>query len=323
MIGCRRRLSSLLAALTVAACSATPIPAATLPTDVARTTAPTEPSDITARPDAATAEASAAGSADHCSRSEFPQLAYVVDGMTDVEVRCDIVYKTLDDGTELAFDLYLPPGTEPGASLPVVVLVHGNVVTDPLQTIREQWKRDMYGHGLVVAATGMAAVSVGYRGYSLGDDEELAAAEQDVVDAVTYLGAHSEELSVDSARACYWTSSGGGIPGAWAALTAEPRAKCAVVFSGAVHPAFAPVISPIERLTADSPPFLVINGRSDGEAVAGTTPFASAAASVRAPVTVVEHSGGHGWEQHDSEETRRLVGDALAFMVENLGSAGP
>lgn len=131
---------------------APPGPSVTVPTPTSRPGVTPGPSGVaTASPEPSATPDPSVGSAavEHCGASTFHQLDYSLPGMEAVEVTCDITYGQVD-GLDATLDLYIPPGTDATARLPVVVFVHGNDdLADPLQPIREHWKRDGYSVHLV------------------------------------------------------------------------------------------------------------------------------------------------------------------------------
>lgn len=131
----------LTLAVGLAACSggSSPRPAGTTGQETPSPTGPASQSSADASP-------SPGGAAADCAAPavDLFQLAYVVPGMDDVEVTCDIVYKQIA-GADATLDLYLPTHAA-DAALPAVVFVHGNGDIAELKPIEEHWYRRCLDH---------------------------------------------------------------------------------------------------------------------------------------------------------------------------------
>lgn len=302
--------------LIVAGCSATPASSPAVSSPPAPTETPTP------QPSATPSASSGAETAEHCGASTFFQLAYDLPGMEAVEVTCGITYKQID-GLDVTLDLYLPADTDAATRLPVLVFVHGNDdLADPLQPIKEYWKRDGYTNGLIAAASGWAGVTFDYRGYLRSSPERLEAAQQDVLDLLAYLADQADDLRLDPTRICLWASSGGGLPAAWAAMRGEPRPSCVVTFSARLDGDAAPARDPVALIHADQPPFFVARGRLDRYAYQGSMRFVDRATEVGAVIVVEDHSGGHGFEQSREPDSERIIEAALDFLRAHLLARG-
>jgi acetyl esterase/lipase len=252
--------------------------------------------------------------APHCSWNDDHQIAYEMPRMSQVSVTCDIRYGEVE-GIPMTLDRYLPADARPGDELPAVIFVHGNDLPDPLHPLLSHWKRWEYTRGLLAGAMGYVGIAFDYRGYD--DAETLGAAQQDVLDLLSYVEAHAADLMIDPDRMCLFATSGGGIPAAWAAIRGEPRPVCVVMMSATGDAPWAGDHDPTTHVSSALPPFFFGRGKMDDYSAGNA--FIDAARDAGVEVLVEEHPGGHGFENERDPRQQRIVGDALAFLSQHLG----
>lgn len=266
------------------------------------------------------------------------QLAYEIPGARDVEVTCDLVYKSAPSGADQTLDVYVPEGTSAGEALPAVIFFHFNGSdfamwpTDREQPIAEDFKTGHDVHARVVASLGMVGITFNASSYPMRSDygevseEKMGHAAQDALDLLAYVADHAADLNVDPTRTCVWTTSSGSMVGAYAALTGEPRPVCAVVFTGVLHTEYAGQYDPADLVNADMPPFFIARANLDIENNDGIDRFAARAREVGADqVTVERVQGSHAFEivEPENPATAATIGKALDFLMEHLGVTAP
>ena len=132
------------------------------------------------------------------------RIVYRVDGMHDVRVQRDVVYKR-DADKELLMNIYAPANLRRDARAPAVVFVHGGPIPSDF-TPPTRWGA-FVSYGELVAASGLVGVTFNHRLFSMPDfDRSLA----DVRAAIDYVRSHAAELNVDADRIALWHFSGGG-----------------------------------------------------------------------------------------------------------------
>jgi dienelactone hydrolase len=257
-------------------------------------------------------------------------VVFEVDGMADVDVRSDLVYKTVG-GRDLLFDLYRPRSCD--RALPVVVFVHGDGPPEVLADAKDWGQYTSWGR--LVAASGLAGVTFNHRS-TLGGIE-LREAASDVDDLISRVREAADELGVDPNRLCIWTCSAGGPIGMRAALRGDEHVRCAVCFYGmldlrhlrdqmpeAVADEVLEEFSPVCHLARGGngvPPLLVARAGLDRPAFnEAIDRFASEAVQRGATVDLLTHPGGrHGFDVLDDDDrSREIVARTLAFMTWHL-----
>jgi acetyl esterase/lipase len=266
-----------------------------------------------------------------------PETAVLeVDGMHDVDVHADLVYKTVSGG-DLLFDVYRPRS---GArALPAVVFVHGDGPPEVLADAKDWGQYTSWGR--LVAASGLVGVTFNHRS-TLGATE-LNEAASDVDALVSHVREHADELGIEPNRLCIWTCSAGGPIGMRVALRGDEYIRCAVCFYGMLDlrhlreqipdtvgdeilEDFSPVCSlPVDG--RDVPPLLVARAGLDrpvfNEAIHR---FAAEAIHRGAAVDLLTHPRGqHGFDVLDDDDrSREIIARALSFMRWHLlGSQEP
>jgi hypothetical protein len=244
--------------------------------------------------------------------------------MQSVTVRRGVEYPAAD-GVALALDLYSPPGPK-GAARPAVVLVVG--YPDPGFEARLgcKWKEmeSSIGWAHLVAASGIVAIT-----YTNRDP----AADLDAL--LEHVRRNAADLGIDPARIGLWASSG-NVPLALSLLM-QRRASCAALLYGltldlegstAVADAakafgFANPTAgkSVEDLPRDVPIFVARAGRDETPGLnACLDRFLAHALAANLPIAFANHAEGpHAFDLwHDSETTREIVRQTLAFLRSHL-----
>jgi hypothetical protein len=255
-------------------------------------------------------------------------VVYRVPGMDAVTVGRDIPFSAADGGP-LAFDLYAPPGTGKSANPPVVVIVAGfpdpgfqRMLGCPFKEMGStvSWAR-------LMAASGIAAVAYANR-------DPVA----DLAALLTHLRTHAATLGIDAERMGLFASSGNAPLALWGLMSeggSNPR--CAALLypftldreghaavtdaSRAFHFAHPGAGRSVTDLPADAPIFLARAGQDENPGLNDTLDrFVFDALSGNRPVTVTNHPAGpHAFDLlDDSDTTRRIIGEALAFLKGSL-----
>jgi hypothetical protein len=259
------------------------------------------------------------------------RIVYEVDGMRDVPVRRGLTYRNAADGA-LTMDVYYPPNAAEGARTPAVVFVNGYPDPGARAAIGCALKEleSFVSWGQLLAASGLAAVV-----YETGNDPAA-----DAQSMISYLQTNAGSLGLDGQRVGLWACSGHG-PNALSLLmpSVDPGViTCgvfcysfmldldgsAVVADAARAFGFAnPVSRKLEELRRDVPLFIVRAGRDEFAGLNDALDrFVGRALGLNLPVTVVNHATApHAFDLvDDSEESRRVIGDILAFLRGRLSA---
>jgi acetyl esterase/lipase len=260
-------------------------------------------------------------------------IVYYVEGMEEVEVRRDIVYKTLPDQTALEMDVYLPENLPEGKKVPAVILVHGGAAHT--QRLKDTGQYTSWGQ--LIAKSEMAAVTFNYRGFT--DDKSLAEGYSDVQDLLHYVREHADEWHIDPDRLGIWTCSGGGPVGLRHALQDKPpyiRAIAAlyarmdlqdmrsIIDSKIVPDQMLRDFSPVYHLGKHPQkiaPLLVVKaGEDSSDLNESIDRFVKVAKEKQGKVEYVEHPhGDHAFDLiNDDEISRRIIQRTIAFFQEQL-----
>jgi len=233
------------------------------------------------------------------------RIVYRVDGMRDVRVRRDVVYKH-DAGAELLMNIYAPAGLSGDARVPAVLFVHGGPIAADYMP-PTQWGV-FVSYGELVAASGLVGVTFNHRLFALTDYER---ARSDVAAATEYVRSHAAELNVDADRIALWCFSGGG-PLMTSMLRDRPDyVRCLLAFYAYLQPAEAQLRSKgaglpifIARAGLDQPLINETIDRFVQEALAGN-----------AMLDCMNHPAGrHGFDiLDDDERSREIIARAVAF----------
>jgi acetyl esterase/lipase len=249
-----------------------------------------------------------------------------VDGMHDVDVHADLVYKTVSGG-DLLFDVYRP--RLEGQALPAVVFVHGDGPPDVLADAKDWGQYTSWGR--LVAASGLVGVTFNHR--ASHGATELNEAASDVDELVSHVRERADELGIEPNRLCIWTCSAGGPIGMRVALRGDEYVRCAVCFYGmldlrhlreqisdTVGDEILEDFSPVCRLPVDGrdvpPLFLARAGLDRPVFNEAMDRFVAEAIHRGAAVDLLTHPRGqHGFDVLDDDDrSREIIARALAFM---------
>jgi acetyl esterase/lipase len=135
-----------------------------------------------------------------------------------MEIEKAIVYAEREGFRALELDVYRPGG-ELLVSRPVVVFIHGGGwrVGHRSRAPRETraWPRGFFER---IVDEGFVVVAPDYR---LSGEAPFPAQRDDLLDALSWLVDHADELGIDPRRVCLWGASGGGALAALAGVSAE------------------------------------------------------------------------------------------------------
>ena len=251
-----------------------------------------------------------------------------VPGTEEVRVARDIDIPG-SDGAPLTMDLYTPPGTDRGGSLPVVVIVAGFPDAGFRRMLGCRFKEmgSTVSWARLMAASGIAAVAYANR--------EPAA---DLDALLRHLRSEGASLGLDAGRVGLWASSGNAPLALWNLMDdGAPRPRCAALLypftlDRAGHTAVADAARlfhfahpgagrSVADLPADVPIFVARAGRDENPGLNETLDrFVFDALSRNLPVTVTNHpTGPHSFDLiEESHATRRIVGEVRAFLRDNL-----
>ena len=253
---------------------------------------------------------------------------YSVPGMDNVEVRHDIVYKSVDGAKaklDLKLDVYIPAGAKSDQRFPAVILISGGGADPP------DWRdAGVYvSYGRILAALGFAGVTFSKR-YRRGPEGSLEGLE-DFNDMVRYVRSHASELHIDPDRVAFWAFSGGGTLLSPALSQMEPFARAAVCFycvAGLDFPYFSDddrakmttklsLLAQIEKANHSVPPIFV--GRAGWDSVElnrNLDRFVAEALARDLSVEVMNHpQGRHGFDIIDPDaRSREIIQRAVEFL---------
>ena len=252
------------------------------------------------------------------------KVLYEMPGIDAVTVRRDVEYRTTDTGA-LTMDIYYPLDWKSGARTPAVVIVTGYPDLGFAAKVGCKFK-DMgssVSWGQLMAASGFVAIAYTNR--------EPAA---DLHALLDYIRQNSESLGIDETRIGLWSSSG-NVPLALSVLIGDAREylKCAVMcygymldLEGATNVAgmarAVGFVNPcagnsVDDLPKHIPLFIARAGQDELPHLNETLDrFLFKALTCNLPITFVNHAAApHAFDLlHDSEETREIIKQILAFM---------
>ncbi len=261
---------------------------------------------------------------------------YDVPGMDKVQVRRDIVYKTVDTPggkTELKLDLYLPADPKKGQVFPAVILISGGGVEGGDHDWRNAGVYKSYGR--ILAASGFEGISFNKR-YARGPAGTLNGIE-DFHDLVGYIRQHAVELSLDKGHVAFWGFSAGGFllaPVLGEAASYSRAVICFYCISDVEQDTWAGVegvtdenhararaaASSVEQIRKGAHPFPpIFVGRAgwDSPGLNNTIDrFVAEALAKNAMIEVMNHpTGRHGFDIIDSNDrSREIIRRALEFL---------
>jgi hypothetical protein len=135
------------------------------------------------------------------------RIVYHVPGMENVKSERDIVYRS-DAGSGCTMDVYSPPGTGVGATLPVIIFIHGGFLPRDMKPLPKEWGV-FRSYGELAAASGMIGVTFNHR-YHGWDRADLDTSFGDVSAAIRFVRSNAPRFHADPDRICLWAFSGGG-----------------------------------------------------------------------------------------------------------------
>jgi acetyl esterase/lipase len=267
---------------------------------------------------------------------------YDVPGMGKVQVRRDIVYKTVDapgGKTELKLDLYLPAVPKKGQVFPAVILISGGGVEGGDHDWRNSGVCKSYGR--ILAASGFAGITFNRR-YARGPAGTLNVIE-DFGDLVRYTRQHAVELSLDKDQLAFWGFSAGGFLLAPVLGEAASYSRAVICFycvsdveldtwagvegvtdeNRARARAAASSVEQIRKGGHPFPPILVGRAGWDNAGLNNTIDrFVAEALAKNAMIELMNHpTGRHGFDIIDSNDrSREIIRRALEFLKTNLSA---
>jgi len=252
-------------------------------------------------------------------------LVFTVPGADLVRVRRDVEYAPGPAGdVPLTLDVYTPPGSEAGQSLPAVVFVVGFSDIGARKMLGCAFKEfeSFASWARLVAASGMVAIT-----YTTGTDPA-----SDGRALLAYVRRHAASLGIDGKRIGLWAFSGHGPTALSMLMTETPGSvACAALLYAYTldldgHTAIAEASRAIgfanpaagrtvEDLPSQTALFLVRAVRDDTPGLNEALDRFAAAAIRRTAVHVVGHPGPHAFDVvDDSEDCRDVIHRVLAFF---------
>ena len=242
------------------------------------------------------------------------RLVYQVPGMKDVLRSRGIPYDS-ESGSSLKLDIYFPPQSDRGHTLPLVILVSGY----PDSAIKKYYGVNQKDLGLfdswaeLIAVSGMIAARY---------ESERSAGETDR--AIAFLRKNAGTYGIDPERIALFGCSANTLTAQSLMQDPVPGIKCAVFYypilatpdgrDAAIIAASAKRygfywdgIKKIERIPRNIPLFVVSVGRESHPEVKETTDhFVREAMSLGIPLTYIHYAGGqHDFDvQDDTEEAQ-------------------
>lgn len=253
------------------------------------------------------------------------RIVHHVDGMRDVRVQRDVVYKR-DAGTDLKMNIHAPARLSGDARVPAVFFVHGGPIPEQFMP-PTQWGV-FVSYGELAAASALVGVTFNHRLYTPSDFER---SQSDVAAAIEYVREHATELNVDADRIALWYFSGGG-PLLTAVLRDRPsHVRCVLAFyafldvrhtvpadADAARVARAAELSAAAHVRskgAGLPMFVARAGLDQPLVNQAIDVFVQEALAGNAPLELMNHPGGrHGFDiLDDDERSREIIARAVAF----------
>lgn len=252
-------------------------------------------------------------------------------GADSVNIRRDVPYSVVD-GETLTIDLYYPPEWTPGAHTPAVLFVTGysDVGMQAMLGCKAKELASYVSWGELVAASGMIAITY-----------EARQPTADLQAVLQYAHQRAGPLGIDENRIGIWSCSG-NVPNALSVLLQDARdsVRCAVLcygymldFDGATAVAEAAGLfrfanpcagKSVDDLAHDRPLFIARAGRDEMPGLNETIDrFAVRALQLNLPITLANHHAAqHAFDiRHDSDISREIIRQILAFMRFHLGAA--
>lgn len=258
-------------------------------------------------------------------------------------------YATVPGFRPLLLDLHRPAVEGP---VPLVAFVHGGGWLAGSRAgfgpMYADWDPSPFAE---IVAAGLAVASVDYR---LSGEARFPAQLDDVTAALSWLRGHAAALGLDVDRVTLWGESAGGHLAALAGLTwpgvaavvdwygpadlttiavdaaADPavtgdpgapdsRESLLLGAPAAELPEAAQAASPVHRVHADAPPFLIVHGTGDGAVpVAQSLRLAEALASGGGSAELRLLDGADHLWLGDPAAARTAFDSSLAFVLDHL-----
>jgi acetyl esterase/lipase len=252
-------------------------------------------------------------------------IVYRVEGMRDVRVQRDVVYKR-DAGADLKMNIYAPAQLSGDTRMPAVFFVHGGPMPAEF-TAPTRWGV-FVSYGELAAASALVGVTFNHRLHAPTDFER---SQTDVAAAVDYVREHAAELNVDADRIALWYFSGGG-PLLSAVLRDRPSyVRCVLAFyavldmrhmipadADAAKVARAAALSPAAYVRAQGvglPMFVARAGLDQPMINQAIDTFVQEALAGNATLDLMNHPAGrHGFDILDDDpRSREIIARAVAF----------
>ena len=258
-------------------------------------------------------------------------------GSADVDLKVfrGLVYRVVE-GQTLRLDAYLP--VSPQSVRAVVVVVHGGGWRSGTRAAFAPGEASVEPTARLFAARGWATFSIDYR---LAPESRFPAQLSDVQSAIAWVRRHHLRYRIDPRRVALLGASAGGNLAVLAALTAAPGARpvAAVSWSGPMDlttfydglskgasrpfvadylgctPAACPAryreASPLDHVTAASPPILLTNGSSEIVPLEQAREMAAALQAKRVPHTLIVVAGS----RHAADYEAAVIDRTISFLA--------
>jgi acetyl esterase/lipase len=255
---------------------------------------------------------------------------YSVPGEEQVQVRRDIVYKTVESPAgklELKLDVYTPREAKPDERFPAVVLISGGGAGE-----RDWRDSGVYiSYGKILGASGFTAVTFSKRYERAMDD---AVKLEDFHDLVGYVRSHAAELHVNADNMAFWAFSGGGLLLGPVVAEMQAYARAVVCFycvAGVDFPLEGAnskmseklsLTAQIENAPGTVPPIFVGRaGLDSADLNRNLDRFVAEAIAKNLLIEVMNHpTGRHGFDIIDANaRSREIIQRALEFLRTHLG----
>ncbi|MDQ3011645.1 MAG: alpha/beta hydrolase [Acidobacteriota bacterium] len=257
---------------------------------------------------------------DHISKK---RVVYQIPGMDAVTIRRDVEYRATDADVQ-TMDIYYPPDAKSGARIPAVIFVSGysDVGMQKMLGCKLKEMGAYVSWAQLAAASGLVAIT-----YTT--TEPIT----DLQELLQYVRQNAAGLGIDENRIGVWACSG-NVPNALSLLMREANdyLKCAVFCYGlmldldnSTNVAQAakmfgfvnPIVGKsVDDLPKNLPLFIARAGQDNPQLNETIDRFLTKAVSCNLPVTFANHHAApHFFDvMHDSEATREIIRQILAFM---------
>ncbi len=226
------------------------------------------------------------------------RFMFPVPDASQVEIRKDLLYMKAG-GKDILLDLYRPAKIAPGTRLPVAIFMNA------IGGSQRPW--EIYvGWAKAATANGFAAINA---------DPDVESGEAAFDALLAYVAAHADEFHFDANRIVVYAASANvsnALP--WVENPKRTAVKAAAMYYGAAE-------VPVFRLDL---PLLFVRAGLDRPGMNQALAAVSAKAiQANAPVTLLNHAGGHhGFEQlDDNDATRETIAATFRFFHSALDPA--